>query len=99
MLEAFPSSDAAMEPSKDQKKITHDAILELASRIYVELAVRSTSVSEHGVKLTASADNLAKVAFGLAEAFHSVEDERDEANRPKTGFSMNSVDLASWSKG
>ena len=84
-----------MEP---QAKKSHDAILELASRIYIELSVRATAVSADGVKLTASAENLAKVSFGLAEAFYALEDKRDEANRPKTGFSMNSVDLSSWSK-
>jgi hypothetical protein len=48
--------------------------------------------------MTASAENLAKLSFGLAEAFQAVEYDRNEASRPKTGFVMNQVDLASWSK-
>lgn len=89
-----------MEHSTPEKvaAAAHAAILDLATRIYIELAVRAASVSDTGVKMTASAENLAKLAFGLAEAFQAVEYDRNEASRPKTGFVMNQVDLASWSK-
>jgi hypothetical protein len=70
-------------------------VAELASRIYVDLVSRSTTISEHGVKLSASAENIAKLSFGLAHVFFAYDDVDDES-RPKTGFDMGKVDLANW---
>jgi hypothetical protein len=73
-------------------------VRELASRIYVDLVDRSLAVTDGGVKMTASAENLAKLSFQLAEAFQAVEDGLNSANLPKQGFKLDVSDIAQWSK-
>jgi hypothetical protein len=74
-------------------------IRELATRIYVSLISGSVTISESAVKMTASAENVAKLSFQLAEAFQTVEDNLNSANLPKnTGFKLEAADIASWTK-
>lgn len=74
-------------------------IRELATRIYVSLISGSVSITESAVKMTASAENVAKLSFQLAEAFQNVEDGLNAANLPKnTGFKLEAADIASWTK-
>ena len=74
-------------------------VRELASRIYVDLVTGAVSVSESGVKISTSAENLAKLSFQLAEAFQNIEDQLNADNLPKnTGFKLDVTDIASWSK-
>ena len=69
----------------------------MAAEIYVDLAVRAAAVSESGVKMTASADNLAKVSFKLAEAFQHTYEELNAANLPKNqDFKVGASDIAGW---
>jgi hypothetical protein len=73
---------------------------EAALRIYVELAAREVHVTPEGVTMTASAENLAKLAFRLSGVFQQVQEELNEANMPKnSGFVMSEKDVAAWSGG
>jgi hypothetical protein len=73
-------------------------VRELASRIFVDLVDRSLAVTDSGVKMSASAESLAKLSFQLAEAFQAVEDGLHTANAPKQGFKLDVSDIAQWSK-
>jgi len=74
-------------------------VRELASRIYVSLVGQSIAISDTGVKLTASAENLAKLSFSLAEAFQGVEDTLNADNLPKNqGYQLNVTDISGWTK-
>jgi hypothetical protein len=74
-------------------------VRELASRIYVDLVTGAVSVTESGVKMSASAQNIAKLSFQLAEAFQDIEDQLNADNLPKnTGFKLDVADIASWTK-
>jgi hypothetical protein len=71
---------------------------EAALRIYVELAAREVHVSADGVTMTASAENLARLAFKLSGVFQQVQEELNQENMPKNvGFVMSEKDVASWS--
>ena len=71
---------------------------ELASRIYVDLVVRSTNVADTAVKMEAAPANLAKLSFKLAEAFNAVERELNEASLPKNqDYKVDIASIASWS--
>jgi hypothetical protein len=75
------------------------AVRELASRIYIDLVSNAVAVSEQSVKMVASAENLAKLSFQLAEAFQNVEDGLNSANIPKNaGFRPGVDDIAQWMK-
>ena len=72
---------------------------ELASRIYVDLAVRAAEVTGSAVKMEASPENLAKLSFKLAAAFDAVEKELNEASLPKNqDYKVDVASIASWSK-
>ena len=72
---------------------------ETAQQIYVELAAREVQVTPEGVTMTASAENLARLAFKLAAVFQQVQDDLNEANLPKNaGFVMSEKEVAAWSK-
>ena len=73
---------------------------EVALKIDVELAAREVHVSPDGVKMTASAENLARLAFKLSGVFQQVQDQLNEENMPKNvGFVMSEKDVAAWSGG
>ena len=72
---------------------------ELASRIYVDLAIRASEINGTAVKMQASPDNLAKLSFKLAAAFDAVERELNEASLPKNqDYKVDVASIASWSK-
>ena len=72
---------------------------EVAAQIYVELVVRSTAVSETGVKMSADPVNLAKLSFKLAQAFETVQDDLNAENLPKNPtFKLGAEDVAAWLK-
>ena len=74
-------------------------VRELASRIYIDFAVRAAEVSGASVKMQASPDNLAKLSFKLAAAFDAVERELNEASLPKNqDFKVDVASIASWTK-
>jgi len=94
MLELFARKRTAMDP-----KPYKPPVRELASRIYTELVVRSVTVSENGVKMSAAADNLAKLSFRLADAFQEVEEALQASDTPKkAAFTLAASDIAEWSK-
>jgi hypothetical protein len=71
----------------------------LAAQIYVELVTRATAVTETSVKMTASAENIAKLSFRLASAFQNVEEGLNAESLPKNqDFVLDSQSIASWSK-
>jgi hypothetical protein len=71
---------------------------ELASRIYVDLALRSCELNGSAVKMQASPENLAKLSFKLAAAFDGVERELNSASLPKNqDYKVDIASIASWS--
>jgi hypothetical protein len=74
-------------------------VRELASRIYVDLAVRASEINGSAVKMQAAPENLAKLSFKLAAAFDAVERELNEASLPKNqNFKVDIESIAAWSK-
>jgi hypothetical protein len=72
---------------------------ELASRIYVDLLSRNVTLADNSVKMSVSAENLAKLSFRLADAFQDVENELNAANLPKNpNFKLGVDDIAAWTK-
>jgi hypothetical protein len=81
------------------EKLFKMELREVASRIYVELVLRSTSVSDTGVKITASPETLAKLSFKLAQAFETVLEDLNAENLPKNpDFKLGAEDIAGWMK-
>ena len=81
------------------EKLFKMELREVASRIYVELVLRATSVSETGVKLTSRPENLAKLSFKLAQAFETVQEDLNAENMPKNpDFKLGNDDIAAWIK-
>lgn len=81
------------------EKLFKMELREVASRIYVELVLRSTSVSDTGVKITASPATLAKLSFKLAQAFETVLEDLNAENLPKNpDFKLGAEDIAGWMK-
>ena len=71
----------------------------LAAQIYVDLVGRSVTVTKNAVNMDASAENLAKLSFKLADAFQSIEDQLNAANLPKNpNFKLGVEDIAEWQK-
>ena len=75
------------------------SVRDLAANIYVGLIGQSVAIADNSVKMTASAENLAKLSFKLAQAFQGVEDELNSANLPKNqNFKLEASDIAEWDK-
>jgi hypothetical protein len=73
---------------------------EAALQIYVALAAREVHVTSDGVTMTASAENLARLAFKLSSVFQQVQEDLNAENMPKNvGFVMSEKDVAAWSGG
>jgi hypothetical protein len=71
----------------------------LAAQIYVDLVGRSVVITKTAVTMDASAENLAKLSFKLADAFQSIEDELNAAHLPKNpNFKLGVEDIAEWTK-
>jgi hypothetical protein len=74
-------------------------VRDLAASIYVDLVGRSVSVTANGMSMNASAENLAKLSFKLADAFQAIEDELNAEHLPKNpNFKLGVEDIASWTK-
>lgn len=72
---------------------------DLAERIYTDLVGRSVLLGDGSVKMTASAENLARLSFMLAETFLTVQDALNADNLPKDpNFKLSGNDIASWMK-
>jgi hypothetical protein len=72
---------------------------DLAFRIYSDLVGRNILVSDKGVQMPVSAENLATLSFKLAETFLRVYDGLNEANMPKNPtFKLGVDDIAGWMK-
>jgi hypothetical protein len=71
---------------------------ELASRIYSDLLTKHLEVKADAVSLVPGADILATLSFKLAAAFMQVEEDLNNANVPKKGFTLDVTDIAGWSK-
>jgi hypothetical protein len=81
------------------EKLFKMELREVASRIYVELVLRATSVSDTGVKLASSPESLAKLSFKLAQAFETVQEDLNAENLPKNpDFKLGAEDIAGWMK-
>ncbi|MFZ3321743.1 MAG: hypothetical protein WA190_05175 [Usitatibacter sp.] len=69
----------------------------LAERLYVDFMARNVVLTEGGVKMTVSADNVAKLSFMLAETFLRVQDDLNAENLPKDPtFKLGVEDIAGW---
>ena len=72
---------------------------ELAFRIYTDLVGRNILISDKGVQMPVSAENLATLSFKLSETFLSTYDGLNEANMPKNPtFKLSGDDIAGWMK-
>jgi len=71
----------------------------LAERIFVDLMGRNVVLAEGSVKMTVSADNVARLSFMLAESFLTIQDGLNAENLPKDPtFKLGVEDIASWTK-
>ena len=87
-----------MRKSEMEAKAYKPPVRELASRIYIELVVRSLDLSGSAVRLPAAAEDLAKLSFQAEEVFQGVEEALNVANLPKNaGFTLQSSDIEDWS--
>ncbi len=69
----------------------------LAEQLYVEIMGRNVVLAEGSVKMTVSADNVAKLSFMLAESFLAVQDGLNAENLPKDPtFKLGIEDIAGW---
>jgi len=85
--------------SKEQELAVSTQVRELASRIYVDLAIRACKIDGSAVKMESSAENLAKLSFKLAAAFDGVERELNADSLPKNqDYKVDIASIASWSK-
>jgi hypothetical protein len=75
---------------------------EAALKIYVELVARNVQITPERVAMGTSAENLARLAFKLSEAFEQVQEslnaENVEATRKRESFTIGVSDLAAWNK-
>ena len=72
---------------------------DLAFRVYTDLIGRNILVSDKGVQMPVSAENLAMLSFKLAETFLRVYDGLNESNMPKNPtFKLGVDDIAGWMK-
>lgn len=74
-------------------------VRELAASIYVDLCGNAVTIADNAVKMTASAENLAKLSFKLSQAFIAVELEVNSDHLPKNvNFKLSDSAIAEWSK-
>lgn len=72
---------------------------DLAERIYVDLMSRNVTLTGGSVKMTVSAENVAKLSFMLAQVFLTVQDHLNAENLPKDpNFKLDVDAIASWMK-
>jgi hypothetical protein len=71
---------------------------DLAASIFKDLVVNATEVNAEGVKMSASAENMAKLSMKLAEVFAKVEEEIREAGKPSKDTRIDAQSIADWMK-
>ena len=90
---------AAATPTTAEKPAFREETREVAMQLYVELVARNVALTENNVKMTVSAENLAKLAYKLAAAFLAVHEELNRANMPTNPtYKLDADDIASWTK-
>jgi hypothetical protein len=81
------------------EKLFKMELRDVASRIYVDLVLRTVDVSGSGVKVASSPEALAKLSFKLAQVFETVLDDLNAGNLPKNpDFKLGNDDIAAWLK-
>ena len=70
----------------------------LAETIYAGLVAESVEIDGSGVKMSASAENLAKLSIKLAQAFDRVEIASREEGKPDKNYALDAASIASWTK-
>lgn len=92
-------SAVKVEKPEKEEKLFKVGLREVAAKIYVDLVVRASAVSETGVKMSADPVNLAKLSFKLAQVFETVQDDLNAENMPKNpDFKLGADDVAAWLK-
>lgn len=87
------------KPATTEKPAFREETREVAMQIFVELVARNIAVAENSVKMTVSAENLAKLSYRLAAAFLAVHEELNRANMPTNPtYKLDADDIASWTK-
>ena len=72
-------------------------VTELATRLYVDLVMRSIVIEGNAVSLPASAQSLARLSFKLADTFQRVEDELNAESLPKNqDFKVDVASIEAW---
>ena len=72
-------------------------VSELATRLYVDLVMRSIVIDGNAVSLSTSANNLARLSFKLADTFQRVEDELNAESLPKNqDFKVDVASIEAW---
>ena len=90
---------AKVEKVEKVETVFKIGLREVAAKIYVDLVVRATAITETGVKISADPVNLAKLSFKLAQAFETVQDDLNAENLPKNPtFKLGAEDVAEWLK-
>jgi len=73
------------------------SVRSMAAEIYVQLVNAQVSVSGDAVKIASNPENLAKVSFKLADAFHKAEKEITASAAPTSvKFDVNKLDFDAW---
>ncbi len=71
-----------------------DVVSELAAKIYIELMCRNVVVTDGAAKVNANPENVARIAYKLAEAFHRVDVQVKAPSMPKNQeFDMKGASL------
>ena len=84
--------------SKQDPALLKPKVVELATGIFTRLVGDAAKVTESGVTMTASPENLAQLSFKLAAVFQKVEDAINIDALPKTGFNLAGADISGWTK-
>ena len=71
---------------------------DLAASIFKDLVIEAADVTAEGVKMSVSAENIARISMKLAEAFAKVEEEVREAGRPSKDTRIDAASIADWMK-
>ena len=83
-----------MSSDSGSKNPTRD----LAATLYADFVIRATEVGGEGVKMSASAENLAKLSLKLAEVFVKFEEDSRDSSRPAKETGVDAASFADWMK-
>jgi hypothetical protein len=87
-----------MTAGAPQRALPAGPVLELASRIYVELIARNMKFEGGAPKLDVAAEALASLSVKLAESFLRVEDTASAARTASSAYELNASSFAQWSQ-